>query len=168
MSRWPRRRSVRSTRQRLVSRRAKLHINGRCSRKWLLSVARHYSQVIDRSKDPCYEGDLRVMIFNVPLKTDNGQTEVGLGLSADSASTRSRNAGGRRGCGGDVGGWKAVSGVRAVASPPKPSKSRIARFTTVTRRERRKERLLQLSDEKAGYCLRKVTVVGIPVPHDKP
>lgn len=32
--------------------------------------------MIDRSRDPFYYGDVRVMIFNVPLKTDNNQTEV--------------------------------------------------------------------------------------------
>lgn len=33
-------------------------------------------QVIDRSRDPCYYGDVQIMIFNVPLKTNNDQTEV--------------------------------------------------------------------------------------------
>lgn len=32
--------------------------------------------MIDRSRDPFYYGDVRVMIFNVPLTTDNDQTEV--------------------------------------------------------------------------------------------
>lgn len=41
-----------------------------------LSACALPTQVIDRSRDPFYYGDVRVMIFNVPLKTDNDQTEV--------------------------------------------------------------------------------------------
>ena len=33
-------------------------------------------QVVDFSRDPFYYGDVRVMIFNVPLKTNNERAEV--------------------------------------------------------------------------------------------
>lgn len=34
------------------------------------------NQVVDRSKDPSYYGDVQIMIFNVPLKTITESTEV--------------------------------------------------------------------------------------------
>ncbi len=33
-------------------------------------------QVLDRSKDPSYHGDVQLMIFNVPLKTRDEKTKV--------------------------------------------------------------------------------------------
>lgn len=39
-----------------------------------LSILRR--QVVDFSRDPFYYGDVRVMIFNVPLKTNNERAEV--------------------------------------------------------------------------------------------
>eukprot|EP00903_Cladosiphon_okamuranus_P013542 g12614.t1 len=39
-------------------------------------IAVEEKQVVDRSKDPSYYGDVQIMIFNVPLKTINESTEV--------------------------------------------------------------------------------------------
>lgn len=33
-------------------------------------------QVVDRSKDPSYYGDVQIMIFNVPLKTISERIQV--------------------------------------------------------------------------------------------